>query len=191
MSWLLSDKSTHVNPTFPLGTWCWWCCHPCDTQVLHLPFKYDALRKRFETMGAFCSWGCMKAFNLNHNGVSKAGVAAQNILLMRHNMCGGITTPIRSAPNRYVLDKFGGTMTIEEFRSFGDTAPITSCVEETLIAGPSVARTTRPEGTSTTKMQNISNATASSETLKLKRTKPLKRDENNLEKSLGIIRKAK
>jgi hypothetical protein len=40
------------------------------------------------------------------------------------------------------------------------------------------------------KFDEISTSTTTTETLKLKRTKPLKRDENNLEKSLGIIRKS-
>jgi hypothetical protein len=38
-------------------------------------------------------------------------------------------------------------------------------------------------------MQEISSSVGSNETLRLKRTKPLKRDENNLEKTLGITRK--
>ena len=42
---------------------------------------------------------------------------------------------------------------------------------------------------SDTKMQEISSSSGSNETLRLKRTKPLKRDENNLEKTLGITRK--
>jgi hypothetical protein len=81
-------------------------------------------------------------------------------------------------------------MTIDEFRVFGDTAAVTAQPDEIFVVGPSVARAPRLE-VSSTKMQNITNATATSESLKLKRTKPLKRDENNLEKSLGIIRKAK
>ncbi len=33
------------------GAWCWWCCHEFEGQSLHLPFKWDSLRNRFETMG--------------------------------------------------------------------------------------------------------------------------------------------
>ena len=39
------------------------------------------------------------------------------------------------------------------------------------------------------KLAEISGSTGTNEPLRLKRAKPLKRDENNLEKSLGIIRK--
>ena len=39
------------------------------------------------------------------------------------------------------------------------------------------------------KFQEISRSTSTNDTLKLKRQKPLKREENNLEKSMGITRK--
>ena len=176
--------------------WCWWCCHPFDEEALRLPFKYDSRTKKFETMGHFCSWGCMKAFNIDRYGDNKAGLIGANILLLRQKMYGpGHLGPIASAPNRFALSVFGGTMTIEEFRSYGD-----SC-RDTVISLPdeikrfqSVEKPKYVESIPVIKEDNnkiydIINSTVSGETLKLKRPKPLKRDENNLEKTLGIKKK--
>jgi hypothetical protein len=49
-----------------------------------------------------------------------------------------------------------------------------------------VKRVSMPQNT---KLSDISSNSGTNEPLRLKRSKPLKRDENNLEKSLGITRK--
>jgi hypothetical protein len=135
----------------------------------------------------------MKSFNLDRNGVNHGGIVAQNIVVMKKQMCGGAMTPIRAAPSRFALKQFGGSMTIEEFRSHGEaTGHVFSLPDER----PQVPLTARikPMGTSAAsssdqKMSDIHSSSSTNETLKLKRPKPLKRDVNNLEKSLGIIRK--
>ena len=139
-------------------------------------------------MGAFCSWGCMKAFNLDRNK-NEGGIIGQYILIMRKQMCHECIKPIKSAPSRFVLKEFGGTMTIEEFRSFGDTTgQVFSLPDEVHRLQPKDTLKSA-NTTGTTKMQDINNSVTTNETLKLKRPQPLKRDENNLEKSLGITRK--
>ncbi len=45
----------------------------------------------------------MKSFNLDRNGVNHGGVIAQNIVVMKKQMCGGKVTPIRAAPSRFAL----------------------------------------------------------------------------------------
>lgn len=138
-----------------------------------------------------------QAFNLDRNGVNHGGIVAQNIVVMKKQMCKGAILPIRAAPSRFALKSFGGTMTIEEFRSHGEaTGHVFSLPDEMhKFQAPGdrqVQQSGRyPQGaqSSEQKMSVIQSTFASNETLKLKRPKPLKRDVNNLEKSLGIIRK--
>lgn len=168
--------------------WCWWCCHEIEGEELKLPYKYDQLRDKFCTMGSFCSWSCMKTFNLDRNGVNNGGIIACNIIVMRKKLYGKIG-PIRCAPYRYLLKQFGGPMTIEEFRKesvidSGPRATIQAAVNIEPELGPK-----RIPLVQSSKMCEISNATGTNESLRLKRPKPLKRDENNLERSLGITRK--
>jgi hypothetical protein len=174
---------------------CWWCCHEIpDGQLLRLPYKHDPQRDRFLLMGAFCSWGCMKTFNLDRNGVNHGGIVCQNILLYRKKLCGTrYSLGVQCAPNRFALKMFGGDMSIEEFRSYGSGEKMIHLPDEfkpcQILEKPKYEMKSTPQET---KMQEIQNSTTSNETLKLKRTKPLKRDTGNtLEKSLGLKRSKK
>ena len=190
-SWLIKQEPVRTSRCEE-GSWCWWCCHPFDSPVLHMPFKWDSKRNKFDTMGAFCSWGCMKAFNLDRNGVNHGGIVAQNILVMKKQMCGGVMSPICAAPSRYSLKEFGGTMSIEEFRTVGSATGIIVNLPDEMHRFQAATRQKyeiQSTSTSEKKMSDIQCTVATNETLKLKRPRPLKREENNLEKSLGIIRK--
>ncbi len=190
-SWLKKTEPPRTSRC-PEGSWCWWCCHPFEGPVLHLPFKWDSNRNKFETMGAFCSWGCMKAFNLDRNGVNHGGIVAQNIVVMKKQMCGGEVRPIHAAPSRYALKEFGGHLSIEEFRSIGAATGTVLSLPDEMQRFQVATKKYEPSSvisSSDQKMCDIQSTVASNETLKLKRPKPLKRDVNNLEKSLGIVRK--
>ncbi len=94
-------------------------------------------------------------------------------------------------------------MTIEEFRSFGDPVGHVTQMPDEMFRVQMTAKTyplpstsqqppSMSASSSDRKMSDIHNTVGGgNETLKLKRPKPLKRDENNLEKSLGIIRNKK
>ena len=100
-----------------------------------------------------------------------------------------IVDNIHASPNRFSLKEFGGTLTIEEFRKGGtvDTGEHTGSVE--FSKGPSIEFIKRVPIVNNTKLDDISYSRGTNEPLRLKRPKPLKRDENNLEKTLGITRK--
>ena len=165
-------------------TWCWWCCHEIEGDPFHLPHKYDEIRNKFCTLGQFCSWSCMKTYNIFSMPSHSMGITSGNIIIMRKKLY-GIVGDIKSAPSRYALKEFGGTMTIEEFRKGAtrDEKPIPNTVE--IVEKPVINRVFNNSG----KLAEISSSSGTNEQLRLKRTKPLKRDENNLEKFLGITRK--
>jgi hypothetical protein len=173
--------------------WCWWCCHECPGEPLCLPYKHDPLRNKFYTMGNFCSWGCMKAYNMTYNRV-RAGIIACNMVLMYKHMYGHVD-PIRCAPNRYALKEFGGKMSIEEFRSAVSSRVLVHMPDQVHVSHEVVTKneikSTQDCDTRVSKIQEISFSTTNNETLKIKRPKPLKRDGNNLEKTLGITRSRK
>ena len=170
---------------------CWWCCHHFDDPPLKLPYKYDARTSKFLFCGNFCSWSCMKAHTFDKYGLNMGGIIMGNIVILRKKVY-NIVTPIRSAPWRFSLKVFGGTLTIEEFRKneTKDTPAVVASpfTDEKTESVDFVKRVTQLR-ISDSKMQEISSSVGSNETLRLKRTKPLKRDENNLEKTLGITRK--
>ena len=109
---------------------------------------------------------------------------------MSKQMCQGPIQPVKAAPNRFSLKTFGGTMTIEQFRSYGDaTGTIRFTLPDEYHKEIPKCEIRTSVNTDVSKMQHIQDSSTTNETLKLKRPRPLKRDENNLEKSLGIVRK--
>lgn len=152
------------------------------------------MRKKFYTTGIFCSWSCMKGYALDKYGINKGGIIFQNISLMRLKSVNKLG-PITRAPNRYCLKCFGGTLDIDEFRKVGaDNYPHLQMPDSVYIMPQVVHRQSlEPQRVSTSrdiknKMDEINNSQATSETLKLKRHKPLVREGNNLESMLGIKR---
>lgn len=166
--------------------WCWWCCHDFEEQPLQMPTRYDERRNKFTLSGHFCSWSCMKSYALDKHGLNRGGVIVGNMIIMRKRMYGKVGR-ITPAPNRLRLVEFGGDLTIEEFRSnnlVDKTKPeeIETEPEPELVVPPTL---------NTSKMYEIRGASGTNETLRLKRAKPLKRDQNNLESVLGIVVKPK
>ena len=166
--------------------WCWWCCHTFDTEALALPIKYHDRRKRFVTSGRFCSWNCMKTYAIEEYGLSRGGIICGNIVMMRKQMYGVIGS-IPHAPKRQRLQEFGGDLTIDQFRQ-----------NVKIDQGPSKEITTEPEVKidipiikNTAKLYEIKGVVGTNEPLRLKRNKPLKRDQNNLESVLGLVIKTK
>jgi hypothetical protein len=179
---------------------CWWCCHPYEGKTVHMPYKYDEKLKKFYTTGNFCSWGCCKAFALDRYGTNKGSIVSQNIALMRLTMNPKSVIRTSKAPSRYLLQMFGGDMTIDEFRNISkDDFPTFQLPNEVYML-PLVQKkavpTTVPNVTKgvndlQSKIDEINQSSTHNEPLRLKRPKPLKRDQNNLETSLGIVRMKK
>lgn len=144
---------------------CWWCCHSIDGNVLHMPYSLKG--NVFQTKGQFCSWECMKAFNVRNETYTTCRVA-DLITLYRKRVYGHIE-PIVAAPSKYTLEAFGGTMTIEEFRSGSTHAWI-------------------PLPNETYTKQTVYQKPVDGELI-LRRTKPLKRDKNSIKDALGITLK--
>ena len=94
--------------------WCWWCCHPIEEQkTVGMPLSHDPVKNMFETYGHFCSASCMRSYNHNEPMTKKANQVALISLYLRNN---GIDN-VSYAPPRQMLDVFGGTMNIQEFRA--------------------------------------------------------------------------
>lgn len=124
----------------------------------------------------------MKSFALDKYGLSRGGIICGNIVMMRRRMFGQ-SGHVRPAPCRFKLAVFGGDMTIEEFRS-NQTVDIEKPEE---VATKPHKDPIIPFISNTKKMEEIKNSTSNNNALKLKRTKPLKRNHNNLESALGLI----
>ena len=166
---------------------CWWCCHAADN-LLGMPTNYNKYAGTFQTKGYFCSWSCMKAYIMDNNNDILAGKLNSYMFLMRKTMY-NVCTPVAKAPNRTRLERFGGDMSIEEFRSSVVKVEAPNETTKAKTNTPSEVQVIPFEMTRRKeKLHEINNSSSSNEPLRMKREKPLKREQNNLEGLLGIKR---
>lgn len=92
---------------------CWWCSYNFDTLPCFIPDRY--VNDKFYVFGCFCTYNCAMAYNLN---MSDYKVALRNSLIKElFNRIFGKTCEIYPAPQKELLQKFGGPMKIEDFRN--------------------------------------------------------------------------
>jgi hypothetical protein len=111
---------------------CWWCCHSFDSVPIGIPLNYNSKINKFITKGIFCSFGCMQAYKKNENII-----CSDDLIRYLYKKLTGITVLdkdyLKCAPPRIVLKRFGGIMTIEEFREASSRDKIYKMVEYPLI----------------------------------------------------------
>lgn len=180
-------------------TCCWWCTLDIKLdEPLHLPYEYDDRRRKFKTMGNFCSWECMKTYNLHENKIT-FGRIQNNITLMRQKVRGKVEK-LNCAPSRYSLKKFGGWLSEKEFRESFAPDPVDVVFPDTEHFLPRPVRqeeyvSKTPKATTKTgkeKINEINSSVTKTNTLKLQRPTglPSRTKANNIESCLGIIRKS-
>jgi hypothetical protein len=107
---------------------CWWCCHEFDSVPIGLPVDFYARSKKFRVKGIFCGFACMMAFK---NDSTKYDKKDALIKYMYKLLTGesNYNSNIKPAPTRWCLKKFGGDLTIEEFRNASKNHSIYKMVE--------------------------------------------------------------
>ena len=110
----MSTRGEWMKPT---EVWCWHCCHSFESTPVYVPdsvtFDSDG-EKMYMVFGNFCSLQCAKTHILSQKTFS-----ANKQLMLLNSMAVDIyqsILPIPTAPPKICLKRFGGSMTIEEFR---------------------------------------------------------------------------
>lgn len=92
---------------------CWWCTYTFNNIPCFIPDKYSS--DTFYVFGCFCSFNCAMAYNL---GLGDYKVSERTSLIRKlYYTLKGTNDDIPIAPQREILTKFGGHVTIEEFRN--------------------------------------------------------------------------
>lgn len=89
---------------------CWWCCYQFDTQPICAPVKYIPSKDIFKVIGCFCSFNCAKAHMLS---IKATDISLISFLQKKIN---GKYTKFEKAPPKEILKKFGGSVSINEYR---------------------------------------------------------------------------
>jgi hypothetical protein len=173
---------------------CWHCCHSFESVPIPLPLEYDDKRDRFKVSGTFCSWGCVKKYNLESSNQLKT-VRMSLIRLLRKKWS-GVTDELLPSPPRCALRAFGGWMSIEDFRAASNSLLAYAVLPPKMTLQPVVIEEYKVHGckhishidlSASVDLSNV--RTTNNDSLKIKtsltRKKPLAT--NDLLKSLGSV----
>lgn len=172
---------------------CWYCTCPFLGQPIPCVKRYDTKRDQFTVYGVFCSWSCSKSFAID--GTKDWSLQCSLISFLRKRVTGKMQS-IRPAPNKYLLEKFGGSMSIEEFRNYSNANKnvkvewdklVISIPRVSLEERAKILKNDQPSSNTSLKLDTaITNSVAKNESLKVKRSKPMKTNVVNLFTTMNI-----
>lgn len=94
---------------------CWWCCYEFDNDPIYIPKNFK--NNNFEVFGHFCSFNCAMSYNYNNE---KNWIEQKTLLYLLFKKTNNIfldqDIKISYAPRREVLEKFGGSVSIDDYR---------------------------------------------------------------------------
>ena len=97
---------------------CWWCTYNFDCLPSFIPDKYH--NDKFYVFGCFCSFNCAGAYNLslNDDRVWERYALMKQLYYMinKNNITSMSDIEINISGPKELLEKYGGPMTIEEYR---------------------------------------------------------------------------
>ena len=167
---------------------CWWCCHKFDTKPIGIPIKY--YNDKYHIFGCFCSISCAYSYNTEMNDYKMwdrlSLLKQMSSKIYKNNF------KLKSAPPRQSLKKFGGSLTIEEFRSKSMESEKTyRCIMPPMIPIVPMIEESNKNHCNYNKVKrnvplNIDRVIKANKNLKLKRSKPLPNSRNSLEKTMKL-----
>ena len=91
---------------------CWWCTYSFETLPCFIPERYND--GKFYVFGCFCSFNCAMSYNILLNDYK---VLSRNSLIKNlYYTITGKNDDISLAPPKEALRKYGGILTIDEYR---------------------------------------------------------------------------
>lgn len=102
---------TH-NLNFTKNTKCWWCRNMFDSPAVELPEDY--YNNTFFCTGHFCTYNCMKSYNLDLNDTLTS--KRESLMNLMFYLTYAEYKNIVPAPHWMALDEYGGNLSIHKFR---------------------------------------------------------------------------
>jgi hypothetical protein len=176
--------------TFTKNTKCWWCRNAFMTPPVQLPEDY--YNETFFCIGNFCSFNCIKSYNLDLN--DSLIYKRESLMNLLYFLTYSTYKEIIPAPSWMALEEYGGTLTIEEFRKNS----IVNTKEYMVLHPPLISRQmqieesykmTKLKEVPIDKINKIYSEIESEYTIK--RNKPIQTSQLNLETTMGLIKSKK
>jgi len=117
----LLEFNLHINHVTKHNSACFWCTFPFDTTPIHIP-KTHHKNGIIDVYGWFCSPECAAGFLMNETLDSSTKFERYSLLHYLYSSIYEYKTSITPAANPlYLLDKFMGNLTIDEYRNLSNT----------------------------------------------------------------------
>ena len=92
---------------------CWNCSHDFFDRIHGVPINYNS--GVFHTVGDFCSVECMARYAVDNMNDDIYNILP--LINLYNNKINNNNSKVKLAPNRLLLDIYGGDMTIDEYRN--------------------------------------------------------------------------
>jgi hypothetical protein len=110
------EHSLHVNNICDKKSACFWCTYEFDNPPVYIP-KYF-IKDSYQVYGCFCSPECATAYLMEENIDSSSKFERYHLINHVYSKIYNYDKNIKPAPNPYyMLDKYYGNLTIQEYRS--------------------------------------------------------------------------
>ena len=189
-----NSKHTQVLPN-ETDLACFWCCDFFKTRPCVIPLK--VIDGVWNVYGNFCTPQCCMAYLLSE--LMDTHTRWERIALLNCLYKDSVNTRIYPAPNRECLQRFGGPISTQDFRAICESQQIRVDVHLPPMVSILASMDTKPIDFYETNIRSTANNPYQSSlpkmddttnTLKLKRSKPLKDKENTLDSCLNIMMKS-
>jgi len=121
----------HKNNVYDKNSACFWCSYDFDNPSIHIP--KCKLKEKYDVYGCFCSPQCAVSHLMNENLDSSVKFERYQYINNIYGKIYNFNNNIKPAPNPYyLLDKFYGTLTIEEYRKILNNEQLLLVVEKPL-----------------------------------------------------------
>ena len=110
------ERLLHINSVPDANSCCFWCSYGFENPPIYIPKFY--LKGSYHVYGCFCSPECAVAYLMKENIDSSSKFERYSLLNNIYNKVYDYTKNIKPAPDpHYLLDRFCGNLSIQEYRS--------------------------------------------------------------------------
>jgi hypothetical protein len=187
-----NTKQTHELPE-QSDLACFWCCETFESRPCVIPIR--VIESVWQVYGNFCCPQCAMAYLMSE--ILDTHMRWERIALLNRLYAKNVNGRLYPAPSRESLERFGGPVSIEDFRNMCEGQKIRVDIHMPPMVSILASMDTKPIDFYETPLRNtfaspyqytptIVNETTNG--LKLKRNKPLKDKESTLDACLNITR---
>jgi hypothetical protein len=110
------QHNLHINNICDKKSACFWCTYEFDNPPIYIPKHF--IKETYHVYGCFCSPECATAFLMEENIDSSTRFERYHLLNHIYSKIYDYKKNIKPAPKpHYMLEKFYGNLTIQEYRS--------------------------------------------------------------------------